>query len=219
MSTTSMALATQANDEIHETDDKFLAKLRKLSGRGLSALSHRIHACKKNVVAKRIAREEAEKEKNRKKSREEICKEKEVLQWSRNRGTISHFLKIVGKRLGHEMYLSEGGIAQIIYRDSVIVVKVPDDQNRNRVFIYSTVCTVEGEAERAAVMALAMRLNFMVDCTRGASLGMKGNEVVLCYTSLIANMAPYEFEQCLLSFLRHTCPMLRYRLNKAKELS
>jgi hypothetical protein len=204
MSNKGEAFATMANDEDDEiTQQEVPSKLRKLAARHLSVLSHRVKDYKKKRLAKRNALKAAEEEKNREKSRAEIRKENEALQLARNRRTISHFLRIVGKHIGHEMYLSEGGMAHIIHRGSRVVVKVPDDQNRNRVYIYSTVCTVEGEVEKAAVMTLAMRLNFMADCTRGASLGWKDNEVVLCYTSLIANIAPYEFEQVLLTFLRH----------------
>lgn len=219
MSKREKAFATKSNENEAPASKEFLSKVRKLSARSLSVLSDRIQAYKTNCIAKRIARKAAEDEKNRKKSRDEIRTENEALQLARNRRTISHFLRIVGKNIGHDMYLSEDGIAHIIYRGSLIVVKVPDDIRRNRVYIYSTVCILDGEVEKAAVIALAMRLNFMVDCTRGASLGLKDNEVVLCYTSLIANMAPQEFEQCLLIFIRHTCPMIRYRLNKAKEAS
>jgi hypothetical protein len=217
MSNRGKANATKPNNAT--TSQEFLSKLKKVSARSLSVLLHRFHAYKTNLIAKRIARKAVEEEKNRKKSRDEIRKEDEAKQLDRNRRTISHFLRIVGKNIGQDMYLSEDGIAHIIYKGSLTVVKVPDDIRRNRVYIYSTVCTVDGEVEKAAVMALAMRLNFMVDCTRGASLGLKDNEVVLCYTSLIANMAPNEFEQGLLIFLRHTCPMVRYRLVKAKEAS
>jgi hypothetical protein len=217
MSNRGKASATKPNEA--SASPVFLSKLRKLSARSLSVLSHRVQVYKANFIAKSLARKAEEDEKNRKKSRDEIRKENEALQLDRNRRTISQFLRIVGKNFGNDMYLSEDGIAHIIYKGSLTVVKVPDDIHRNRVYIYSTVCTVDGEVEKAAVMALAMKLNFMVDCTRGASLGFKDNQVVLCYTSLIANMAPHEFEQGLLIFLRHTCPMVRCRLTKAKEAS
>jgi Tir chaperone protein (CesT) family len=204
---------------IAETKNEIVTELYKRMVKRRSHMFLRANQYANKRMAESGARKAAEKEKNRIKLPSEIRMEKEAIQLKRNRRTINGFLHLVGKHIGSDMFLCEEGMTRMTYKDFLVIVNVPNNRNRDRVYIYTTVYTIGSRDNQYAVFKKAMELNFMVTLTKGASLGLEGNEIVLCYSALIANLAPHEFEQILMSFLQLTSPIVRDRLHNVKEAS
>ena len=117
----------------------------------------------------------------------------------RNRRTIDNYLRRMGSVMGKELTLNAEGVTYFSFRRFVIVIEVPED-NSGVCFFYTMVCRLEAESNQMQVMKLAMELNYMQYGTRGATLGLNGDEVNLCFSIPIAGLHFCDFETVLEDF-------------------
>jgi Tir chaperone protein (CesT) family len=127
-----------------------------------------------------------------------IGSEDELLK--KNRRQIDHYLRRIGALMGKDVSLNSEGMSFFSYKKFVVVVEVPADNNQN-VYIYTMVCQVLPADDRMAVLQRAMELNFMEYRTRGATLGVDGEEVNLCYSVPIAGLTLASLKTAMEDFL------------------
>lgn len=111
------------------------------------------------------------------KNRGRLGSEDEHLRKSRR--IVAGFLRRVGALLAKDISFNSNGVAYFSYRRFVIVVEVPQD-NPHMVFIYTMVAQLKESDNQAAVLKLAMNMNYLQNGTRGATLGLDGEELNLC---------------------------------------
>ena len=137
----------------------------------------------------------------------------------KNRKLVDSYLKRMGNHFGKrkELSLNDNGIACLTFQKFIIVIEVPLD-TPHMIFLYSMVCRVQPQMDNLpAVLSKAMQLNYMQYGTRGATLGLDGEEVNLCVSmpiSSIPNMN--ELRTILEGFMRTTADM-HQQLEAAKR--
>jgi len=135
----------------------------------------------------------------------------------KNRRTIDHYLRRMGKVMGKELSLNAEGVTYFPFKRFVIVIEVPED-NPGVCFIYTMVCRLEVEANQMEVLKLAMELNYMQHGTRGSTLGLNGDEVNLCSSFPIAGLHFCDFNSVIEDFMA-TAVELNEMLDAAKQTS
>jgi len=120
----------------------------------------------------------------------------------KNRRNMDHYLRRLGALMGKEVSLNDQGMAFFSYHKKfVVVVEVPADSN-GLFFLYTMVCRVNPLTDnQALVLQRAMELNYMQYGTRGATLGMDGEEINYCYSSKISGLTFADLKVTMESFL------------------
>lgn len=135
---------------------------------------------------------------NKSKPQLRVCAEGEHLK--RNRRLVDNYLRRFGALVGKDVSLNNEGMSYFSFKKFVVVVEVPMD-NSSVVYIYTMVCRVGAGDDQAAVLKCAMELNYMEYLTRGATLGLDGEEVNLCYSTPISGLTFGDFKASLEAFL------------------
>lgn len=117
--------------------------------------------------------------------------------------------------MGKHLSLNAEGMCYFSYGKFIICVEVPQDQG-GIIFIYTMVCRVEPKDNTPAVMKTAMELNYMQMGTRGACLGLQGDEVNLCFSAPICGIGRDDFVDCLTDFM-HTAVDMHEQLESSKR--
>lgn len=130
--------------------------------------------------------------------RTRVGSEDELLK--KNRRQIDNYLRRLGALMGKDLSLNGDGMAVFSFKKFVIVVEVPVDNSLN-VYIYTMVCRVAANDNLHSVLSRAMELNYMEHRTRGATLGLDGQEINLCYSSPIAGLPFAVLKEAMESFL------------------
>ena len=102
--------------------------------------------------------------------------------------------------MGKDVSLNADGMSYFLFKKFVVVVEVPMDNN-NIVFIYTMVCRLVATDNQTAVLKRAMELNYMEFLTRGATLGLDGEEVNLCYSTPIPGLSFSDLKAAMDAFL------------------
>lgn len=121
----------------------------------------------------------------------------------KNRRQIDNYLRRLGALMGKEVSLNAEGMSYFSYKKFVVVVEVPMDHNNN-VYIYTMVSRVGATDNLAAVLKKAMELNYMEYLTRGATLGLDGEEVNLCFSTPISGLPFCDLKAAMENFLLTT---------------
>jgi hypothetical protein len=108
----------------------------------------------------------------------------------KNRKLVDHYLKRMGTYVGKNLSLNAEGICYFPYQKFIIVIEVPED-HLDVCFIYTMVCQLAETDNIMEVMKLAMELNYMQYGTRGATIGLEGEEVNLCFSTPIAGLSSF----------------------------
>jgi len=132
----------------------------------------------------------------------------------RNRKKINGHLRSVATSVKNDLKLSEEGYCYFQFKKFIIVVEVPSG-NGGLVFFYTMVCQLGVNDNRKAVMKEAMTMNYMQQRTRGATLGLEGDEVNLCFSVPIRSITREEFGLCIEDFM-HTAEEMNNILDSAK---
>lgn len=148
------------------------------------------------------------------KPRVRVGSEDEVLK--KNRRHIDNYLRRIGALKGKEVSLNADGICYFSYKCFVTVVEVPMDNN-GMVYIYTMVCRVGAADNMAAVLKKAMELNYMEYLTRGATLGLDGEEVNLCYSTPVMGLAFHDLKAAIEAFLL-TATEVHEQLDAVKKI-
>mmetsp|Transcript_13510 Transcript_13510/g.19087 ORF Transcript_13510/g.19087 Transcript_13510/m.19087 type:complete len:203 (-) Transcript_13510:174-782(-) len=136
-------------------------------------------------------------------------------QTNRNRKIINGYLRRVGNCIGKEVSLNSSGICYYQYRKFFITIEVPKD-NAGFFFLHTMVSKLEPHDNYVAAMREAMRLNYMQQGTRGACLGLEGDEMNLCFSAPVSGLGRDDFVNCLDDFMETTVEM-NERIDYAKR--
>ena len=146
-------------------------------------------------------------------ARVRLGSEEEILK--KNRRNVDNYLRRIGALMGKEVSLNEDGMCYLSYKCFVIVVEVPKD-NKNNFYMYTMVCRVGAADNMNAVLHKAMELNYMERLTRGATLGLEGEEVNLCCSKPISGLPFADFKSAIEDFLE-TAAEVNEHLTTAKK--
>lgn len=135
---------------------------------------------------------------------------------AKNRRIIDNHLRRLGSHFGKELSLSNDGVACLSYKKFIIVLEVPTD-NPDTCVIYTMVCQLSKTDNATAVLKKAMQLNYMTYGTRGATLGLEGEEINLCFATSIATLNVDDLRAVLEDFMS-TASLMHEHLEKAKTL-
>lgn len=126
-------------------------------------------------------------------------------------------MRRIGALMGREVSLNDQGMAFFSYKSKfVIVVEVPEDNNRT-MYLYTMVCRAEEHHPHyMAVVKRAMELNYMQQGTAGATLGLDGEEVNYCYSCKISGLTFADLKATMESFLL-TAVDINEELDAVKE--
>lgn len=135
----------------------------------------------------------------------------------KNRRVVTQYLKRMGNDIGKKLSLNAEGICYFPYHQKfIIVVEVPED-DLDVCFIYTMVCQLGGNENRMEVMRLAMELNYMQYGTRGATIGLKEDEVNLCISTPIASLSTYCDLKFVVEDFLQTAVETNIKLDNAKH--
>lgn len=137
--------------------------------------------------------------------------------FKRNRRNMDFYLRRLGDLMEKDVCLNEQGMAFFNFQKKfIVVVEVPED-NCGYMYIYTMVCRINPETDnQAAILKRCMELNYLVHGTRGATLGLDGEEVNICYTSKLSRLTFDDFREAMQSFLR-TAKEINCQLNAIKN--
>lgn len=134
----------------------------------------------------------------------------------KNRKLINHHLQRVGSPIGKNLSLSAAGVCYFPFQKFIIVVEVPED-NPNVCFLYTCVSQLGKSDNQMEVVKLAMKLNYMQYGTRGATLGLDGEEVNLCFSTAISTLSNYCDLKAVLEDFMQTAMEMNKKLEAAKR--
>lgn len=120
--------------------------------------------------------------------------------WKKNKKVIDTFMKKLTPLARKDLSLNADGLAFFAFKKFIVVVEVPAD-NPEVCFIYTMVCRLSENENQTDVLKIAMKLNYMQGGTRGATIGLEGEEVNLCYSCHISGLTFCEFKASLDDFL------------------
>lgn len=140
----------------------------------------------------------------------------DVERLSKARKTVDHSLRRQGAHFGKELSLNAEGVAYLPFKKFIVVIEVPED-NPSVCFLYAMVCRVQAKDKLAAVLRKAMQLNYMQYGTRGATLGLEGEEVNLCFSAPVATLAHSPDLRAVLEDFLQTCVEMHEHLELAKR--
>ena len=120
--------------------------------------------------------------------------------WKKNKKTIDHHIRRLGTLAGKDLVLNSEGIAFFSFKKFIVVLEVPAD-NPDIFFMYTMVCRLGSTDDKMAVLQLAMEMNYLQTGTRGATLGLDGEEVNLCYSCHINGLGSNDVKSSLEDFL------------------
>lgn len=135
---------------------------------------------------------------------------------AKNRKIVNSYLR----RMHHhhrgekDLVLNESGVCIIQYKKFIIALEVPDD-NSGCFVVSSMVFRIDnGDINnRLALMEKAMELNYMQEETRGACLGLQGDEISLCFSAPIATLTREHLVHYMEDFMQ-TCAEMNAALSK-----
>jgi hypothetical protein len=135
--------------------------------------------------------------------RKRVGLDEEILR--KNRKIVDSYLRRVGSQVdglnNKSLTLNSEGVCYFPFRKFVVVVEVPED-NVNVCFLYTMVCRLDRRVDNAlAVMHHALQLNYLLSGTRGATIGVSGEEVNLCRTFPISTTNALDMVQLVNDFL------------------
>lgn len=116
---------------------------------------------------------------------------------------------------GKDLLLNESGVCVVQYKKFIIALEVPDD-NAGCFLVSSMVFRIEKGDNRLALMEKAMELNYMQEETRGACLGLQGDEINLCFSAPIATLTREHLVRYLEDFMQ-TCAEMNAALEASKR--
>jgi hypothetical protein len=139
---------------------------------------------------------------------------------AKNRKIVNSYLR----RMHHhhrgekkDLVLNESGVCIIQYKKFIIALEVPDD-NSGCFVVSSMVFRIDnGDINnRLALMEKAMELNYMQEETRGACLGLQGDEISLCFSAPIATLTREHLVHYMEDFMQ-TCAEMNAALEALKR--
>jgi len=96
------------------------------------------------------------------------------------------------------------------------MIEVPPD-NPDVIILYTMVCRLRKSDSEASVLRKAMQLNYMQYGTRGATLGLQGEEMNLCFSPKIAGLTNFVELQNIIEDFLLTASDLHRHLEAAKR--
>jgi len=132
------------------------------------------------------------------------------------RKQIDSYLRRFGNEVGKGIFLGENGICSFQYHNKfVITIDVPASGDEI-VYIFALVYQIDSKriSHRMNILQTAMQLNYMHQGTRGCTLGLSGDEIILCFSSSINNLTEDTFIAALDDFMTTAD-----ECNRALELS
>jgi hypothetical protein len=121
--------------------------------------------------------------------------------WKKNKKIIDSFMKKLTPLVRKDLSLNVDGLAFFAFKKFIVVVEVAAD-NPDTCFIYTMVCRLGANENLTEVLKFAMKLNYMQAGTRGATIGLDGEEVNLCYSCHISGLSFCDFKASLDDFLQ-----------------
>lgn len=142
---------------------------------------------------------------------------------AKNRKIVNSYLR----RMHHhhrdeqkDLVLNESGVCIIQYKKFIIALEVPDD-NSGCFVVSSMVYRIDkstgdsnNHRRRLALMEKAMELNYMQEETRGACLGLQGDEISLCFSAPIATLTREKHLVHYMEDFMQTCAEMNAALSK-----
>jgi len=120
--------------------------------------------------------------------------------WKKNKKTIDHYIRRMASIAGKELSLNSDGLAFFAYKKFIIVIEVPPE-NPRLCFIYTMIYRLTPWDNQVEILKVAMELNYMQHRTRGATIGLEGEEVNLCHTIPISGLSFCSLKRALEAFL------------------
>ena len=120
--------------------------------------------------------------------------------WKKNKKLIDHHVRRLATLVGKDLSVNPEGLVFFPFKKFIVVLEVPAD-NPNKCFIYTMVCRLGRMDNESEVLKAAMRMNYMHSGTRGATLGLEGEEVNLCYSCNIPGLSADDLHSAVHHFL------------------
>lgn len=123
----------------------------------------------------------------------------------KNRKLINSLLRRMSDIVGKDASLDPSGMCHFQFRRFVVSLDVPVADDQSGCFrLYTLVLRIEKGDNRYALMKKCMELNYNGVHTRGACLGMEGDEISLFRESTVAGLTRDRLARCLEEFMQTT---------------
>jgi Tir chaperone protein (CesT) family len=137
---------------------------------------------------------------------------------AKNRRLVDSYLRRIRAEFDNhlDMTLNKDGVAYLPFKRFILVLEVPPDQPDNCI-LYSMVFRLKkGDPTAPSILAAAMKLNYLQQGTRGATLGWEGEEINLCMTLKIFGLSEGDLHKALVEFMK-TADLVHQHLDAAKR--
>jgi hypothetical protein len=128
----------------------------------------------------------------------------ENTQLTRNRKVINKYLRRIGRTSDQTLSLDSHGLCCLPFKKFLLIIEVPEDDG-TKWFFYAKVFDLKISSDaktklnqrKAAVQLSGMQLG-----TKGATLGLDGNEVNLCFSMPVAGLKYNNMTDCIEDFIQ-----------------
>lgn len=119
----------------------------------------------------------------------------------RNRKLVNSHLHRMSDIVGEDASLNKHGLSIFHFHRFVVTLDVPDDHS-DCFRVHTMVFRMDKTDNCYALMKRCMELNYNGEGTRGACLGLDGDEINLFYSSPIAGLTREHLAHCLRDFMQ-----------------
>lgn len=128
----------------------------------------------------------------------------ENTQLARNRKVINKYLRRIERTSDQTLSLDSHGFCCFPFKKFLIIIEVPEDDDANW-FLYAKVFDLKIRSDTKTKLNQrkeAVQLSGMQLGTKGASLGLDGNEVNLCFSMPVAGLKYNNMTECIEDFMQ-----------------
>jgi hypothetical protein len=131
-------------------------------------------------------------------------KTSENTQLAKNRKVINKYLRRIGKTSDQTLSLDSHGFCCLPFKKFLIIIEVPEDDGA-KWFLYAKVFDLKVISDAKAKLNQrkeAVQLSGTQLGTKGATLGLDGNEVNLCFSMNVAGLKYNKITDCIEDFMQ-----------------
>jgi hypothetical protein len=131
-------------------------------------------------------------------------KKPENTQLARSRKVINKYLRRIGRTSDQTLSLDSQGICCLPFKKFLIIIEVPEDDGE-RWFLYTKVFDLKISSDAKTKLNQrkeAAQLSSMKLGTKGATLGVDGDEVNLCFSMPVSGLKYDDMTDCIEDFMQ-----------------
>jgi hypothetical protein len=131
----------------------------------------------------------------------------------RNRKVINKYLRRIGRTSDQTLSLDSHGFCCLPFKKFLLIIEVPEDDGA-KWFFYAKVFDLKSNSDSKTKLhqrKAAVKLSDMSLGTKGATLGLDGNEVNLCFSMPVEGLKYNTMTDCIEDFI-HTAVEINARL-------